>query len=153
MHSVERTMKVHNYMEWLLASAQSASHDGPPCLSCVFPTLPARPFERGEVNVQPYNTLLTLAHLLEVSDGLLLLQNEVLQATAHKQLGIKAPSFQVASPHSLAAVINCTCKRLACDHPHVTSVLLTSSCVCSRRTPHSTSAGVVLASCTFCPAC
>jgi hypothetical protein len=56
--------------------------------------------------VQPYNTLLTLAHLLEVSDGLLLLQNEVLQATAHKQLGIKAPSFQVGPPRSFVSV-NC----------------------------------------------
>jgi tubulin delta len=55
----------------------------------------SRPYEAGEVSVQPYNTLLTLSHLLEVSDAVLLFQNEVLHATCTKTLGKKNPSFQV----------------------------------------------------------
>lgn len=45
--------------------------------------------------MQPYNALLTLSHLAAVSDGLLLLQNEVLHATCTKLLGIQRPGFSV----------------------------------------------------------
>lgn len=54
-----------------------------------------RPFESGEVTVQPYNTLLSVASLVEVSSGILLLQNETLAATCSRLLGIKHPSFKV----------------------------------------------------------
>ncbi|GBF91057.1 delta tubulin [Raphidocelis subcapitata] len=52
------------------------------------------PYEGGEVAVQPYNALLTLSHLADVSDGVLLLQNEVLHATCTKSMGIARPGFQ-----------------------------------------------------------
>lgn len=61
-----------------------------------------RPYESGEVNVQPYNTLLTLSHLSEVSDGIILTQNEVLHATCTKLLGLKTPSFAVSATQSRA---------------------------------------------------
>jgi hypothetical protein len=47
------------------------------------------------VSVQPYNALLTLSHLTGASDGLLLLQNEVLHATCTKALGLQRPGFSV----------------------------------------------------------
>eukprot|EP00198_Chlamydomonas_reinhardtii_P002678 XP_001692014.1 delta tubulin [Chlamydomonas reinhardtii] len=53
------------------------------------------PYESGEVIVQPYNTLLTLSHLADVSDGLVLLENEALHRTAAKLYGIARPSFGV----------------------------------------------------------
>eukprot|EP00879_Flechtneria_rotunda_P011109 GHRR01011606.1.p1 GENE.GHRR01011606.1~~GHRR01011606.1.p1 ORF type:complete len:323 (+),score=115.99 GHRR01011606.1:206-1174(+) len=52
------------------------------------------PFAAGEVTVQPYNTLLSMSALAEVSSGILLMQNEVLHATCTRLLGIKQPSFQ-----------------------------------------------------------
>lgn len=45
--------------------------------------------------MQPYNALLTLSHLAAASDGLLLLQNEVLHATCTKILGVARPGFAV----------------------------------------------------------
>lgn len=56
-----------------------------------------RPYASGEVTVQPYNTLLSLATLSEVSSGILLLQNEVLHETCTRSLGVKNPSFKVMS--------------------------------------------------------
>jgi tubulin delta len=57
-----------------------------------------RPYESGEVIVQPYNTLLTLSHLADLSDGILLLENEALHRTAQRLYGIARPSFQVRPP-------------------------------------------------------
>lgn len=57
--------------------------------------VPCRPFESGEVTVQPYNTLLSMSSLVELSSGILLLQNEVLAATCERLLGIKQPTFKV----------------------------------------------------------
>lgn len=54
-----------------------------------------RPFESGEVTVQPYNTLLSMSALVELSSGILLLQNEALAATCSRLLGIKQPTFKV----------------------------------------------------------
>jgi hypothetical protein len=45
--------------------------------------------------VQPYNTLLSMSTLVELSSGILLLQNEVLAATCQRLLGIKQPNFKV----------------------------------------------------------
>ncbi len=44
---------------------------------------------------QSYNTLLTLSHLVDVSDGIVLLQNEALHATAKRLHNIARPSFAV----------------------------------------------------------
>jgi hypothetical protein len=46
--------------------------------------------------VQPYNTLLSMAGLSEVSTGILLMQNEVLHATCTRLLGLKHPGFKVS---------------------------------------------------------
>eukprot|EP00877_Chromochloris_zofingiensis_P000033 jgi/Chrzof1/1002/Cz01g36130.t1 len=82
------------------------------------------PYESGEVNVQPYNTLLTLSHLSEVSDGIILTQNEVLHATCTKLLGLKTPSFadlnRVAA-RCLASVMLPSHGRPAAKQPTVLS--------------------------------
>jgi tubulin delta len=46
------------------------------------------PYESGEVIVQCYNTLLTLAALLEVSDGVTIVQNEHLHTACKSLLGV-----------------------------------------------------------------
>ena len=46
------------------------------------------PYESGEVIVQNYNTLLTLATLLDAADGIIIAQNEALHTAAHKLLNI-----------------------------------------------------------------
>ncbi|GIL51556.1 hypothetical protein Vafri_7527 [Volvox africanus] len=51
------------------------------------------PYESGEVIVQPYNTLFTLSHLSDLSDGIVLLENEALHRTCAKLMGINRPSF------------------------------------------------------------
>jgi tubulin delta len=56
------------------------------------------------VSVQPYNALLTLNGLTDASDGLLLLQNEVLHATCTKTLGIKRPGFEDLNAVAAAAL-------------------------------------------------
>eukprot|EP00775_Hariotina_reticulata_P012599 gene12599-12731_t len=52
------------------------------------------PYASGEVTVQPYNTMLSMAGLSEVSTGILLMQNEVLHATCTRLLGVKNPGFK-----------------------------------------------------------
>ncbi|GAB4822808.1 hypothetical protein N2152v2_009854 [Parachlorella kessleri] len=51
------------------------------------------PYETGEVVVQPYNSLLTLSHLSRQCNGVLLVENEALNATCLKQLGVQRPSL------------------------------------------------------------
>ncbi|GLC37998.1 hypothetical protein PLESTB_000447600 [Pleodorina starrii] len=51
------------------------------------------PYESGEVIVQPYNTLFTLSHLSDLSDGIVLLENEALHRTCAKLMNIARPSF------------------------------------------------------------
>jgi hypothetical protein len=46
------------------------------------------PYESGEVIVQNYNTLLTLATLLDAADGIIVVQNEALHAAANKLLNV-----------------------------------------------------------------
>ncbi len=46
------------------------------------------PYESGEVIVQNYNTLLTLATLLDAADGVLIVQNEALHDAAKTLLHI-----------------------------------------------------------------
>ncbi|KAL3148897.1 hypothetical protein ABBQ32_001767 [Trebouxia sp. C0010 RCD-2024] len=51
------------------------------------------PYQSGEVIVQNYNSLLTLAHLAEVSDGIMLVENSALHSTCQRLLNIERPSF------------------------------------------------------------
>ena len=51
------------------------------------------PYESGEVIVQAYNTLLTLSTLLDVSDGIVIAQNEHLHAACRTTLGLDRPTF------------------------------------------------------------
>jgi hypothetical protein len=59
--------------------------------------LSCRPYASGEVTVQPYNSLLSMTALAEISSGMLLLQNEALHATCTRLLGIKNPGFKVCT--------------------------------------------------------
>lgn len=52
--------------------------------------------------MQSYNTALSLSHAAECSDGLMLVENEVLHRTCQLQLGIKNPTFQVRSCYQLS---------------------------------------------------
>uniref|UniRef100_K3WCH0 Tubulin/FtsZ GTPase domain-containing protein n=1 Tax=Globisporangium ultimum (strain ATCC 200006 / CBS 805.95 / DAOM BR144) TaxID=431595 RepID=K3WCH0_GLOUD len=52
------------------------------------------PYHSGEVIVQNYNALLTMASLSAVSHGILVLQNDSANAICQKLLRIKSPSFQ-----------------------------------------------------------
>jgi len=52
------------------------------------------PYESGEVIVQNYNTMLTLASLLDAADAVVVVQNEMLHAAAHKQMNIARPTFE-----------------------------------------------------------
>ena len=51
------------------------------------------PYLVGEVIVQNYNACLSFAHLAEVSDAVLLLENQVINGTCTELLNIKQPSF------------------------------------------------------------
>ena len=48
----------------------------------------------GEVSVQYYNALLSIAHLQEVTDGVVIVTNESLMSTCKKAVNIQRPSFQ-----------------------------------------------------------
>mmetsp|Transcript_18963 Transcript_18963/g.52904 ORF Transcript_18963/g.52904 Transcript_18963/m.52904 type:complete len:371 (-) Transcript_18963:761-1873(-) len=52
------------------------------------------PYASGEVIVQSYNTILSLSHATEHSDGLILVENEALHRTCQSLLSIRSPSFQ-----------------------------------------------------------
>ena len=54
-----------------------------------------RPFENGEVATQPYNSLLSLNALAAASDAVVLLQNEALERTCGRALGIARPGLEV----------------------------------------------------------
>lgn len=67
-----------------------------------------RPYHSGEVSVQGYNTLLTLSHLAECSNGMIVLENEVLVRTCTKILGQGRPGFKdlnAVAAHALASVM------------------------------------------------
>ena len=46
------------------------------------------PYETGEVIVQSYNTLLTLAATLDAADGVLLVENQQLHDAANKLFNV-----------------------------------------------------------------
>ncbi|OQR98291.1 tubulin/FtsZ family [Thraustotheca clavata] len=66
------------------------------------------PYQSGEVIVQNYNTLLTMACLSESSNGVLILQNDMADQICQKLLSIPKPSFdqmnQVLANH-IASVL------------------------------------------------
>lgn len=65
------------------------------------------PYENGEVIVQNYNALLTLAKLQESVDGIIISQNESLSSICRKTLSILRPSFDDMNDvvaHSLASI-------------------------------------------------
>lgn len=89
-----------------MALNEEGEPEDQPAKVCGF-ALPGRPYESGEVTVQSYNTALSLSHAAEHSDGVVLVENEVLHRTCQALLGIRSPSFQV-----LSATVWC-CRRPA----------------------------------------
>uniref|UniRef100_A0A7S0YA75 Tubulin delta chain n=1 Tax=Polytomella parva TaxID=51329 RepID=A0A7S0YA75_9CHLO len=66
------------------------------------------PYDTGEVVVQPYNTLLTMAGLTTATDGVILLENEGLHRMCQKVYDVASPSFSnlnLAAARSLAALL------------------------------------------------
>ncbi|KAJ9526621.1 hypothetical protein QJQ45_017618, partial [Haematococcus lacustris] len=58
------------------------------CINCC-----VWPYESGEVMVQSYNTLFTLSHLSEVSDGIITMDNDSLHRVCKKLYNIPRPAF------------------------------------------------------------
>ena len=84
------------------------------------------PYESGEVIVQNYNALLTLAKLQESADGIIISQNESLSSICKKTLGIPRPSFDDMNDvvaHSLASIFLPASWRSVdpCEHPRKTA--------------------------------
>eukprot|EP00742_Colponemidia_sp_Colp-10_P008839 GILJ01009599.1.p1 GENE.GILJ01009599.1~~GILJ01009599.1.p1 ORF type:complete len:434 (+),score=41.07 GILJ01009599.1:58-1359(+) len=98
------------------------------------------PYESGEVIVQNYNSLLTLSSLLDSSDAVCIVENDVMQRICVNQLNIKRPSFgdinaviarhlvgaifpgRTTTRHSMRSII-----RHLCSHPSYK--LLTVRCI------------------------
>ena len=107
------------------------------------PLLHCRPYQSGEVIVQNYNSLLTLAHLAEISDGIILMENSALHTACQRLLNIQRPSFNVRtsvdSTHSLWRFLWCVANHAGNTARAPMSVLLSSSlaepalilCACS----------------------
>jgi len=67
-----------------------------------------RPHEAGEVVVQPYNALLSLASLAEHASGVLLAYNDELAAACQQKFGIQRPGFgdlNALAARSLASLL------------------------------------------------
>ncbi len=100
------------------------------CSHCI---CSCRPYQSGEVIVQNYNSLLTLAHLAEVSDGIMLVENSALHTACQRLLNIQRPSFTVG--------LNVYCICMLCTQPRgmrccmlavVPAAYPSGSAVCSR---------------------
>nr|CAB3267372.1 UNI3 delta-tubulin [Phallusia mammillata] len=66
------------------------------------------PYTSGEVAVQNYNAVLSLSHIIAVSDAVCLLHNNQLHEICHRLLGIKQVSFHdmnKVAAHQLASVL------------------------------------------------
>jgi tubulin delta len=66
------------------------------------------PYASGEVIIQDYNTLLTLAHIYDASDGVLVVQNDSIQKICSRLLGLKNVSFDAMNSvicHGLGSVL------------------------------------------------
>nr|PNR29171.1 hypothetical protein PHYPA_027863 [Physcomitrium patens] len=86
------------------------------------------PYESGEVIVQNYNALLTLAKLQESADGIIISQNDALSSICRKTLGIPRSSFDHMNDvvaNSLASIFLPASWRTVCpsernEHPRKT---------------------------------
>ena len=85
------------------------------------------PYSTGEVIVQDYNAILTLSHLYEVSDGIIVLENDQLHRICTQRLDIKDVSMNdvnKVAAHVLSSVWTPVCKeglppcRLVTDIPY-----------------------------------
>ncbi|MCO5561962.1 hypothetical protein L7F22_015588 [Adiantum nelumboides] len=106
---------------------------------CIWPV-------EGEVSVQYYNVLLSLAHFQDLSDGLLLMKNEALMSTCKKVLGIQRPSFDDMNDVGARALASLLLP--AYDHSRPTLVppiQISKNAVCNSR---STDSQLKLVSCT-----
>ena len=65
------------------------------------------PYSAGEVSVQEYNSLFTIAHASQLSDAVILLQNDLADAICRTRLRLKCPSF-----HDINSVM---ARHLACS--------------------------------------
>ena len=74
-----------------------------------------RPYQSGEVIVQNYNSLLTLAHLAEVSDGIMLVENSALHSTCQRLLNIPRPSFTVRPGMACKLTCQVACTEVCGD--------------------------------------
>ena len=66
-----------------------------------------RPYQSGEVIVQNYNSLLTVAHLAEVSDGIVLVENNALHTACQRLLNIQRPHFTVRTHPGSTCTVFC----------------------------------------------
>lgn len=74
------------------------------------------PYASGEVIVQDYNTLLTLSHIYDTSDGVLAVQNDHLQQICSRLLKLKNVSFADMNKvicHGLASILQPAVSREA----------------------------------------
>ena len=71
-----------------VAGALREEYESCPMLSCA-----VWPYESGEVAVQAYNTMLTLSHITEACDGVVLVENEALHQQCRRALLLDRPSY------------------------------------------------------------
>ncbi|KAF0689748.1 Aste57867_18816 [Aphanomyces stellatus] len=86
------------------------------------------PYRSGEVIVQNYNTLLTMACLSESSDGVLILENDMADQICQRLLAIPKPSFaqmnHVLANHIASILLPATPFQTASHATRFTSCLL-----------------------------
>mmetsp|Transcript_24163 Transcript_24163/g.42930 ORF Transcript_24163/g.42930 Transcript_24163/m.42930 type:complete len:324 (-) Transcript_24163:409-1380(-) len=75
------------------------------------------PHSFGEVIVQNFNTALSLSHLSEASDGLIILQNDRLQSTARNLLGITHPDFSHINQVATSMITSLFCPVVKANLP------------------------------------
>ena len=65
------------------------------------------PHLSGDVSVQAYNTILTLSHLFQFSDGIILHKNDDLNYICQKRLHLKSPSFKDMNQIVAQRLVSC----------------------------------------------
>ncbi len=73
------------------------------------------PYTMGEVIVQNYNAILTLSHLYQVVDGLLVVQNDTIHKICSQLLGMPKVSFKAINKviaHQMAGLLQPVCNGL-----------------------------------------
>ena len=89
------------------------------------------PYSTGEVILQNYNTVLTLSHLYQSSDAIIILENDHLNQICTKLLGLKDVSFNDINKlisHKLASALQPAFSGTGCTGPNVLGNLVTSLC-------------------------